>query len=157
MKRHSRFDSADVVLVQSTSHSIDRIDSRGADCNYFRNQRIVIWRHGVAGINVRVDANAAATWRIIKIDAARRCLEVVCRIFGIDAAFDRMQPRFRARDIRRKRLARGDADLLLYEIASINFLRDGVLHLDACVHFHEVKVFFPIDEELDGSRVFVSD
>src|SRR5260370_2675233 len=120
MKRTSRFDSTDVVLVQSTSHSIDRIDSCGADCNYFRNQRIVIWRHGVAGINVRVDANAAATWRIIKIDAARRCLEVVGRIFGIDTAFDRVQPRLRARDMRRKWLARGDADLLLDEIASIN-------------------------------------
>src|SRR5882724_6708629 len=90
MKRHGRFDSADVVLVQSTSHSIDRIDPRGADCNYFRNQRIVIWRHVVAGINVRVNANAAATWRIIKIDPAWRCLEVVGWIFGINSAFDRV-------------------------------------------------------------------
>src|SRR5215208_5756542 len=98
MKRHSRFDSADVVLVQSTSHSIDRIDSRGADCNYFRNQRIVIWRHGIAGINVRVDANATATWRIIKIDAPWRWLEIVGRIFGINTALDRVQPRYRARD-----------------------------------------------------------
>jgi len=132
MKRHSRFDSADVVLVQSTSHSIDRINSCGPDCNYFRNQRIIIWRHGVAGINVRVDANAAATWRIIKIDAARRWLEVVGRIFALmrhSIACSRGAARA---DILRKRLARSDADLLLYEIASINFLRDGVLTWMVC-------------------------
>ena len=68
---------------------------------------------------MRVDANAAATWRIIKVDPARRRLEVVGRILGIDTAFDRVQPRFRTRYMRRKRLARGDADLLLDEVASI--------------------------------------
>src|SRR5207248_5654976 len=119
----------------------------------FRNQRIVIWRHGVAGINVRVDANATATRRIIKSYPAWRWLEVIGRIFGIDAALDRVQPRFRARDMRRKRLARGDPYLLLDEIASINFLGDRVLHLDACVHFHEVKVFVLIDKELDRTLV----
>src|SRR5215831_3762045 len=113
MKRHSRLNAGDVVLVQRTAHSIDGIDPRRTDRNYFRNQRIVIRRHSVAGINVRVDANAAATWRIIKIDAARRWLEVVGRIFGIITALDRVQPRFRPRDMRRKRLACGDAYLLL--------------------------------------------
>src|SRR5689334_9102390 len=65
VKRHGRFDSGDVILVQSSSHSIDRIDPCGTNRDYFRNQRIVIWRHGIAGINVRVDADTAATWRII--------------------------------------------------------------------------------------------
>src|SRR5215217_3218298 len=68
MKWHRGFDSSDIVLIQSPSHSIDCIDSCGTNRNYFRNQRIVIWRHAVAGVNVRVDANAATAWRIIKID-----------------------------------------------------------------------------------------
>src|SRR6185503_4504081 len=121
MKRDGGLDAGNVVLVQSASHSVDRVDPRRADGNDFRNQRIVKWRHGVAGINVRVDPNAAPTWRIIKIDATRRCLKIVGRIFGIDTAFNRVQAWFRTcdtRDMRRKRLARGDADLLLHEVAS---------------------------------------
>jgi hypothetical protein len=70
---------------------------------------------------------------------------------------DGVQPRFRACDMRRKRLARGDADLFLYEVASINFLRDGVLHLDARVHFHEVKVPGLIDQKFNRSRILVPD
>src|SRR5215211_4728457 len=157
MKWHCGFDSSDIVLVQSASHSIDRIDSCGTNRNYFRNQRIVIWRHGVAGINVRVDANAATTWRIIKIDPARRWLKVISGIFGIDTALDRVQPRFCVRDMPRKRLARGDADLLLDQVASINLLSNGMLHLNACVHFHEVKVSVLIDQKLNRSSILVAD
>src|SRR5262245_10414617 len=157
MKRHSGLNTGDVVLVERAAHSIDGIDPRRTDGNYFRDQRIVIWRHRVAGINVRVDSNAAATWRVIKIDPARRWLEVVGRIFGIDTALDRVQPWFRARDMRRKRLASGNAYLLFDEVASVNFLRDGVFHLDACVHLHEVKMPVLVDQKFNRSRVFVTD
>src|SRR6476620_10027346 len=156
MERYGSFNAGDVILVQRAPHSIDRVDPCSADGDYFRNQRIIIWRHGVAGINVRVDSNTAAAGRVIKIDTARRGLDTVSRIFRIDAALDGVQPRFCTRDMWRKRLASSDPALLLYEIARINFLGDGVLHLDARVHFHEVKVFVPIDKELDCTRVFVS-
>src|SRR6266446_8115423 len=105
MERYGGFNARDVVLVQRAPHSIDRIYTGRTDRNYLRNQRVIVRRHGVAGINVRVNANAAATWRIIKIDAARSWLEVVGRVFGINTALDRVQPRFRAHDMRRKRLA----------------------------------------------------
>src|SRR4030095_2491875 len=131
MERYGRLDSGDVIFVQRAPHSIDRIDPCSADGDYFRNQRIVIWRHAVARINVRVDSNNAAAWRIIKIDPPRPRLECFGWIFGIDTALDRVQPRFRTRDVRRKRLARGDPDLLFDEVASIKLLRDGGLHLDA--------------------------
>src|SRR4029450_13315966 len=99
MKRHGGFNAGDVVLVRRAAHSIDGIYAGRADRNYLGNQRVIVWRHGVTGINVRVDANAAATWRIIKIDPARRWLEVVGWIFGIDTALDRVQPRFCVRDM----------------------------------------------------------
>ena len=44
------------------------------------------------------------------------------------------------RNMRRKSLARRDLDLFLHQIAAINFLGDGVLHLDARVHLHEVII-----------------
>ena len=49
-------------------------------------------------------------------------------------------------------------DLLLDEVAAIDFLSDGMLHLNAGVHLHEVEVFaLVIDEVLDGSSVLVAD
>src|SRR5215472_18172943 len=90
MERYGGLNAGDVIFVQSASHSIDRINPCGTDRNYFRNQRIIVWRHGVSGINVRVNANAAATWRIIKIDPSRHRLEVVDWIFGVDTALDRV-------------------------------------------------------------------
>src|SRR6478609_4278729 len=105
MERYGSLDTGDVILVQRAPHSIDRVDPCGADGDYFRNQRIIIWRHGVAGINMRVDSNTAAARRVIKIDPARRRLEIVSRIFCIDTALDGVQPRFCTRDMWRKRLA----------------------------------------------------
>ena len=106
---------------------------------------------------MRVNANAAATWRIIKIDPARRWLKIVGGIFGIDAALDGVQARDCAHNIWGKRLAGRNADLLLYEITSINLLSDCVLHLNARVHFHEVKMLVVIDQEFDRARIFVAD
>src|SRR5262249_2380300 len=108
-------------------------------------------------INMRVNSNSASARRIIKIDAARRWLKIVGRIFGIDTAFDRMQSRDRVRDMRRERFTSGDADLLLYEIAAVNFLRDGVFHLDARGHLHEIKALVLIDQKLNRACIFVAD
>ena len=106
---------------------------------------------------MRVDSNAAATWCIVKIDAAGRRLKVVGGIFGVDAALHGVEAWDCAHNIRRKRLASGDADLLFYEIASINLLGNRVFHLNACVHFHEIKMFILIQQEFDCARVLVAD
>jgi len=52
MEWHRRFDPGDVILVQRASHPINRIEPCGADRDDFRDQRVVVWRHRVAGINV---------------------------------------------------------------------------------------------------------
>ena len=98
-----------------------------------------------------------AAWRIIKINPAGRRLEIVGRIFGIDAAFDGMQSRDRVGDMRRQGLAGGNADLLLYKIARIHFLGDRVLHLDTRVHFHEVKTPVLIDQKFNRAGIFIPD
>ena len=116
MKRHSRFDARNVILVQCPAHSINCIHPCGADRNYFGNQRVIVRRHGVPCINVRVDSNAMPAWRVIKINSTRRWLKIVGRIFGVDAALDGMQTRACMCDMRRKRLTGGYADLLLYKI-----------------------------------------
>ena len=56
----------------------------------------------------------------------------------------------------RELLARGDLDLLLHQIDAVRFLGDGVLHLDAGVHLHEVVVPLVVHEELDRAGVLRS-
>ena len=89
---------------------------------------------------MRVDPDSAATRRIIKIDTTRRCLKIVGRVLSIDAAFDCVQPRDRMGYMWRERLTGRNTNLFLYEIAAIDFLGDGMFHLDAGVHFHKIKM-----------------
>src|ERR1700693_860352 len=91
MKRDRCFNSGNVILVERSPHAIDRGCPRGADGNYFRDHRIIIWRHDVASVSVRIDPNAAATGRVIKSDSSRGWLKIFGRIFGVDATLDRVQ------------------------------------------------------------------
>ena len=108
-------------------------------------------------IRPRLESNAAAPWCIVKIDAARCRLKAVGGIFGVDAALHGVEAWDCAHNIRRKRLASGDADLLFYEIASINLLGNRVFHLNACVHFHEIEMLVLIQQEFDCASVLIAD
>ena len=61
------------------------------------------------------------------------------------------------RDMRRKFFAGGDANLFLHQIATVNFLRDRVLDLDARVHLDEIIMTVVIDQELHRARVLITD
>ena len=60
-------------------------------------------------------------------------------------------------DVRRECVAGRDLDLLLHEIAAVDFLGDRVLHLDAGVHLDEVIVALVIDQELHRAGIHVAD
>ena len=68
-----------------------------------------------------------------------------------------MVPRDGIEHVVRERLPRGDLELLLDQVAAVDFLRDGMLDLDAGVHLHEVKIAVVVDQELDGAGVLVVD
>src|SRR5204863_3829140 len=84
-------------------------------------------------------------------------LKIFLRILCVDAALDGMQARSCMRDMRRKRLTCGDADLLLHKIAPINLLSNGMLDLDTRVHLDEVKMPVPIHQKFDRAGIFISD
>src|SRR5438445_6350693 len=88
VKRHGGLDAGDVILVESAPHPLDSIDPRRADRDDFCDQRIVIRWHGVTGINMRIDSNAAAARRIIEVDSPRRWLTIPRRVLRVDTAFD---------------------------------------------------------------------
>src|SRR6266480_3762605 len=79
VKRHGGFDAGDVILVEGAPHPLDGIDPRRAHRDDFCDQRIVIRGHGVTGINMRIDSNAAAARRIVEVDLAS--FTAACPIF----------------------------------------------------------------------------
>jgi hypothetical protein len=156
MERHRGFDSGNVIFAERTAHSIDRVYPGRTNSDYFRDQRVQL-RHDVAGINVRIDPNSAATRRVIKGYSPGRRLKISLWIFRINPALDGVQSRSRMRDVRRKRLPGSDADLFLYQVAAVSLFCNGVRDLDARVHFEEIEISILIDQELDRARILVID
>ena len=60
-------------------------------------------------------------------------------------------------DVGGQAFAGRDSDLLLHQIATVHFLRDGVLDLDARIHFHEIEMSAIVDQILYRAGVLVTD
>ena len=90
MKRHRGFDAGDVIFVKRAAHPFDGVDSGRAHRDDFCDQRIVIRRHSVTGVNVRIDSNAAPTRRIIEVDSTRRGLKIFGRVLRVNTTFNRV-------------------------------------------------------------------
>ena len=82
--------------------------------------------------------------------------EIIFGIFRVEAAFDGVAGK---RDVvlrEGKRLARGDANLQLYQIEAGDHFRDGMLHLKARIHFEKIEIARGIHQKLDRPRVRVA-
>ena len=156
LERDGRFDPADDVFAEGALHAEDGVVAVGSDSDEFADHGVVIRRDAVASIDVGIDADAAAAGGVVEFDLAGGGLEVVRGVFGVDAALDGVGARGGVDDVLGEVFAGGDEDLLFDEVASVNFLGDGVFDLDAGVHFHEVEAAVVIDEELHGAGVFVA-
>ena len=150
-------DAGDHVFVEGARHAVDTGGAAGGGGDDFGDHRIVMRRDRVAGVGVGVDADSASTGCVVEFDIAGAGLEVFLGILGVDAALDSVAARLGLNDIATEMLAGCDLDLLFHEIAAVDFLGDGVLDLDAGVHFHEVEIPVIVDEILDGAGVGVAD
>ena len=90
---------------------------------------------------------------MIRRDFTRAWRKVLERIFCVDAALNGVHLRVV--------ITPGDwvacckFDLLLHEVVIDYFFRDGMLHLNTGVHFHEVEVTVFVDQEFYRSNSFV--
>ena len=150
-------DSSDHVFIEGPRHTLNASAAAGSGGNDFGDHRVVIRRDGIASIGVGVNADATTAGCVIKTDVAGAGLEIFLRILGVDTTLDGMTARLGFNDIATEMLACSDLDLLLHEIASVDLLGDGVLDLDAGVHFHEVEIPVIVYEILDGAGVCVAD
>jgi hypothetical protein len=78
------------------------------------------------------------------------------RVFGVDAAFDRVAAELDVALAEPQLLAGGDADLLLHDVDAGDQLGDRVLDLHPRVHLDEVELAVLV-EELEGAGAAVAD
>src|SRR4029077_13062777 len=97
-------------------------------------------RHHVAGIKHCVEAHPRLAG-----DAQRRHHtgsrhELLCRILGVDPAFDRVTLEWDLVLTDAHLLPRGDADHLAHEVDTSHHLGGRMLDLDPCVHLDEEEI-----------------
>ena len=120
------------------------------------DHRIVVRRNHVARVGVRIEPHAEAAGHDHLLDLARRGLEILARILGVDAALDRRAAGHDVRLRERQRLAGGHANLRLDQVDAGDHFGHRMLDLDAGVDFDEVEVALPVDDELDRAGVGVA-
>jgi hypothetical protein len=155
-ERDRRVDALDDERLQRDARPHQRLLARVAVHDQLADQRVVVRRHHVAGVRMRVHAHARPARRMEDRDLAGTRREVALRVLGVDAALDAVAAQFRRlRD--RQRLARRHADLLLHQVHARHQLRHRMLDLDARVHLHEVEAAVLVEQELDRARREVAD
>src|SRR5918998_4132452 len=89
-ERYRLWHPGDYRLGQGPLHPRRRLVPVPPPDNDLPQQGVVVRRHAVASVEVRIDPNTGPTRRHIGLDGADAGSEVVCRIFGGDPAFDRV-------------------------------------------------------------------
>src|SRR5204862_6743604 len=119
------------------------------------DHRVVIRRHAVALIDVRIDTDSRTAGRVIRGDFPGRRREPI-GVFGVDTAFERVPPN---RDVflpETELLAGRYADLLLHQVDARDHLGHRMLDLDAGVHLDEVELVI-LEQELEGADAAIAD
>lgn len=100
--------------------------------------------HGPPGMCKRIDPAAAGT-------------EIFAHVLRVDAALDGAAAESDIFLFIHELHARRDADLPLDDIDARDVFGDGVLDLQAGVHFHKIEIVIFIEQKLDGAEARVID
>ena len=151
-KRRRGRDSVDAKMSQRVDQPRDRLRAIVADGDHLGDDRVVVRRDRGAREAGRVDAARqlppAHTHRETRPGSGRK---VPLRALGVDRASIAWPLSIYVLLRDRKRLARGDPQLLADQIDPGDHLRDAVLDLKPRVHLEEaVRLPLLVDEELAG-------
>ena len=144
-----------LILVDRTSHPLDRLVARWRPYDKLGDERIVIDGDGPTFVDAAVIPNPGTCGCFEELNLSRRRKEVILRVLGIDPAFDRRAFHRHILLPERDREACRNLDLLLDKVDAGDHFGDRVFHLKACVHFEEIELQVLIHEELDCSCVDV--
>ena len=144
-----------LILVEHAAHTLDGILACGGPDDELADHGVVVDGDFVTLVDVAVDADTDAVRLGQLLDNAGRGHEVVLRVLGTDAALDGVAALEEFFLMQVQHFVVGDADLLLHQVHAHHFLRDGMLHLQAGIHFEEIEVTVLVHQELDGARAAV--
>src|ERR1700730_10012934 len=144
-----RIDAVDDEFIERTAKPHQRLVAVAPMHDELADERIVVWRNRVPGIDRAVDAHAKAAWRMVIGDLARRRPEGR-GMFGIDPAFDRMALKDDFLLGQRQGGTCGDSYLLVDEIDAGDHFGYRMLDLNPCIHLDEIK-FAVFVEKLNGA------
>ena len=119
------------------------------------DQTVIIRGNGVAGVSAGIDPDAEPAGRMEMGDRPGRGPEGL-RVLRIDAAFDGVPVEADLLLAERQRRAGRDPDLLDDEIEPGDHLGDGVLDLEARVHFDEIELAVLV-QELDRADAAIGE
>src|SRR5712692_1465833 len=87
-QRSVRLDATDAVLFERAAQPRNGFLAAISPGNQFSQKRIVIGRHGPAGIDAVVEANPRAAGRAPRQNLSGRRKKVVLGVFGVEPALD---------------------------------------------------------------------
>ena len=143
-------------FAQRPLHGGDGFGTRGAVDDQFADHAVVVGRNAIAGVNVAVQPHARAAGDAQFLDQPGRWGEIPRRIFGVDAAFDRVAdlPNILL-------LACSAATPAAMRICSlirsmpVTCFGHRMLDLDAGVDFQQIIILRLIDQEFHRAGVGV--
>ncbi len=155
MQRNVGIDSFHDRLRQCSAHAGHRLLAGIAVHNDLADHGVVVRRHKVVGVHMRIYTHTRAARRVPHSDASRRRDELV-RILGIHPALDGVTAHFNLALGKRQLLAGSHHDLRLHDIDARHHFSDRMLHLNTGVHFNKVELTVFV-EEFEGSRSAITD
>jgi len=132
-------------LFEAANQLAARFITGRAVADQLGDHGIVEWRNLRAGLQGVLDPNPAR--HLPQRHPAGLRHEVQRRILRTQPHLDRMPGEGDVVLLQSKRLAAGDAQLQFDQIEPGDRFGDGMLHLQACVHFHEIEGAAAIEQE----------
>jgi hypothetical protein len=154
VQRDRGVDAADHEFLERAAQAHQAFVAGAAVHDQLADQRIVVGRDRIAGIERGIDAHAQAARRVIVGDLARGGREGL-GVLGVDPALDGVAVDHDVLLRKRQRRAGGDADLLAHQVDAGDHLGDRMLDLQARVHLDEVELAVLV-QELDRAGAAVA-
>ena len=155
LQRDVGLDAVHHHFTERHLHARDRGGAVGRVHDELADHRVVVRRHPIPFVDVRIHAHAGAAGGVEMLDQAGRGHEGV-GVFGVDAALDGVAAQHDIALADRQLVAGGDHQLFLHQIDAGDQFGDRMFHLDAGVHFDEVEAAVFV-QELEGAGAAVAD
>lgn len=148
-------DPFDLEIGEGFFHFRDGFVPGGGPHDELGDHGVVEGGDDAAPVHGAIHADALAEGRRVPGEGARAGHEIMPRVLRVDAAFDGPAVHADVLLAPREGLPGGDGDLRLHEVRAGDHLGDGVFHLDARVHLHEIELSVVGDDEFHRARAAV--